>query len=194
MTLPFFLEHREALGLKPLAQAVQTGSDANQVWTLVAAVGRVVAPKDLAGWEIVSLGGHSPSFVRAMVFDGWGPAPEGLEVAFSSRVLTELRRAAKGETVAVLLDGPQAQSLERLPFGKDLETLRTSPEVPISLVCSVPGRSTPDREKAFTEALLGLGGGGDSDEALAGIRIERFVPIDREALGRAIEIFPRGAE
>jgi len=194
VTLPFFLEYREALGLKPLAQAVPIGSDATQVWTLVAGVGRVEVPKDLSGWEIVSIGGHSSSFVRAMVFDGWGPVPEGLEVVSSSRVLTQLRRAAKGETVAVLLDGPQAQSLGRLPFGKDLEILRTSPEVPISLLCSVTGRPAPDREQAFTEALLGLGGEGESSEALAGIRIERFIPIDTTVLGRAIEIFDRSAE
>ncbi len=194
VTLPFFLEHREALELKPVAQAVPVGGDATQVWTLVAAVGRVEVPKDLSGWEIAGIGGHSPSFVRAMVFDGWGSAPEGLDIVSSSRVLTELRRAAKGDNVAVLLDGPQAESLGRLPFGKDLEILRTSPDVPTSLVCSVKGRPTSDRELAFTEALLGLGGGGETSEALAGIRIERFVPVDRAALGRVIEIFDRGAE
>ena len=192
VTLPFFLEHRKTLGLKPLAQAVPAGSDATQVWALVAALGRVSAPGELKGWKITSLGGHSPAFVRAMVFDGWGPAPDGLEIVFSSRVLTELRRAAKGEDVAVLLDGPQAASLGRLPFGKDLEILRTSPEVPISLVCSVGGRPSSNREKAFTEALLGLGG--ESGEALAGIRIDRFVPVDATALGSAIKAFDRSHE
>jgi hypothetical protein len=192
VTLPFFLEYRETLGLKPLAQAVPVGSDATQHWSLVAAVSRVSKPKDLRNWQIISLGGHSPSFVRAMVFDGWGPAPEGLEIVFSARVLTALRRAAKGENVAVLLDGPQAESLGRLPFGKDLEILRTGPEVPVSLVCSVGGRPSSNREKTLAEALLGLGGG--SDEALAGIRIERFVPVDAPVLGRTIEAFDRSHE
>ena len=189
VTLPFFLEHRIDLGLKPIAQAIPEGSGANQQWALVAPAGRIENSQDLDGWEIISIGGHSPAFVRSVVFDGWGPAPTHLDIVFSSRVLTALRRAAKGENVAVLLDGPQAESIERLPFGKELEVVRAASEVPVSLVCSVGGRLDDTAEKAFTRILLGLGSEESAREALAGIRIERFAPVDRQALEGAIEAF-----
>ena len=191
LTLPFFLEHRVDLGLKPLAQAIPEGNGSKQSWTLVAAAGRIGAPQDLEGWKIISIAGHSESFVRSVVFDGWGPSPKDLDIVFSSRVLTALRKAAKGEKVAVLLDGPQAESINRLPFGKELEILRTASELPVSLVCSVGGRLNDAAEKAFTEALFAMGTDEASREALAGVRIERFVPVDRRALDGAIEAFER---
>ncbi len=190
VTLPFFLVHRDELALQPLAQAVPAEGTTNELWTLVAGAGRVRGPEDLAGWEIVSLAGHAPSFVRGVVFDGWGACPEGLGIVFSNRVLTALRRAAKGEDVAVLLDGQQAEALDRLPFADDLEVVRATEPMPTSLLCSVGDRLPPERVQGFVDAALGLA----DDDALAEVRLDGFVPLDTAALGRATAVFDRSGE
>ena len=194
VTLPFFLEHRKELSLQPVAQAVQFERMANEPWTLVAGAGRIMAPGDLAGWEIMSLGGHSPAFVRGTVFDGWGEVPDDIDIVFSSRVLTALRRAAKGENVAVLLDGEQAAALDRLPFADDLVVVRTTEPAPTSLLCSVGDRLSTESSAGLIDAAMGLGDTEAAADALAAVRIDRFVVLDTDALDRVTGAFDRANE
>lgn len=194
VTLPFFLEHHERLALRAIAQAVPSGRAANEPWTLVAGKGRIRGPGDLAAWKITSLGGHSSQFVRGAVFDGWGPAPPELEVVFSNRVLTSLRRAVKGENLAVLLDGEQAAALDRLPFADDLEVIRSTEAVPVSLMCSVADRLPEKSLTAFSDGIVGLDDDATTSESLAGVRLDRFEALDSEALQRAIAAFERAGK
>jgi len=188
-TLPFFLSNRERFGLEPMAQALADGREAEQRWSLVAGRGRIGKADELKGWTIFSPAGYSEDFVRAMAFDGWGEAPEDLKIVFFPRILTALRKAAGEEMVAVLLDGQQAASLERLPFAKDLEIVRAGPSVPVSLVCSVGKRPTATEKQQLVQALLTLGSREAAAEAMAGIRMEKFIPLRAEALQRAIKAF-----
>ncbi len=189
VTLPFFLEHRETGGLTALAQAVPSERGVSEPWTLVAGVGSLASADDLSGWEIRSLAGHSSRFIRGPALGSWGSLPGKLTITFSGAVLSSLRKAARGEKVAVLLDAPQASALERLPFGDKLEVVHRSAPLPVSLLCSVDGRVPEERITAFVAALRELDARPEAAEALAGVRIERFVAVDSEALARAESAF-----
>jgi hypothetical protein len=189
LTLPFFLEHRQDLELTALLQVVPIGRSAIESWSLVAAAGRVNRPADLAGWELVSLAGHSPRFVRGPALGDWGELPESLTITFSGAVLSALRKAATGEQIAVLLDADQADALPRLPFADRLELVRSSPPLPVSLLCSVRGRLPADRAAALADAMRSLDQRPEAVAALDGIRIRGFVDVDRDALDRAVASF-----
>ena len=153
-----------------------------------------VAPGDLADWHILSLGGHSASFVKGVVFDSWGRVPVGLEIAFSNRVLTSLRRAAKGEEVAVLLNGEQAGALDRLPFADALDVIRVTKPMPSSLLCLVGDRLSPERAEDLVGAAVGLADATVPNSSLAGVRIDRFVGLDQEALDWVTAAFEKASE
>jgi hypothetical protein len=183
--LSFFLEHRAALDLTPIAQAVPAGGSASESWSLVAGKGRVRSAAGLAGFELVGLAADSPRFVRAALA-GWGELPADLRMRASGAVLSALRRAANGAPVAVLLDREAAAALPTLPFAADLEIVARTPPLPVSVLATVRGRLPAARAAAFSGALAGLAGTAEGATALAGLRLARFVPPDGAALA-AIE-------
>ena len=91
VTLPFFLEHRDDLGLQPEMLAVPTGRQTVEPWSLVAGKGAVKQAADLDGWQLVSLAGHSETFVRGPALGDWGELPPTLTITFSGAVLSSLR-------------------------------------------------------------------------------------------------------
>jgi hypothetical protein len=194
VTLPFFLEHRSELDLRPQLMAVPSGREPLEPWSLVAGAGLVKQPADLEGWELFSLAGHSPRFVRGPALGDWGDVPKSLRVTFSGAVLTGLRKAAKGESVALLLDAAQTDALERLPFADQLEVVWSSPLLPVSVVCSVGDRLAPDRLSKVLAALEDLDDRPAAAEALAGVRLDRFVPVDAAVLNRAETAFSGARE
>lgn len=189
LTLPMYLKHRIDLGLKAHLQVQPTGRTCNESWTLVAGKDLVKVPEDLAGWEILSLAGHAPTFVRGPALGGWGVLSDSTTIIFSGKVLSGLRRASRGEHVALLLDGQQFASLERLPFAKDLEAVYHSPSFPVSLVCTVGNRLKPDRVHELITALMKLDSDGEAASAMAGVRLERFTEVDPDALENATTAF-----
>jgi hypothetical protein len=194
VSLPFWLQHQGALKLVPLMQAVEEGGQLVEPWTLVAARGSVAGPGSLAGFEVVSVAAYVPRFIRGPVLEAWGELPPDVKMAFSTAVLSGLRRASTGAKVAVLLDGTQAAALPGLPFADKLEVVTRSAPLPVSVLASVGGRLSADARKAVVGALTSLGTTPAGADALAGIRMVRFVPADQAALARAREAFDRVRE
>ena len=194
VTLPFFLEHSKTLELRAEMLAVPSGRKAMEPWTLVAGKGLVDGPRDLDGWQLMSLAGHSEAFVRGPALADWGELPATLTVTFSGAVLSSLRKAARGEKIAVLLDAEQADALDRLPFAGDLEIVHRSPPLPVSVVCFVGDRTSAEKQAALTRALQDLANRPEAAEAMAGVRLERFDPLDTAALLRAAAAFDAAAE
>ena len=187
--LAFYLKHQKAARLEPLCQAVRQGGEASEVWSLVAGKGRVSSPAALDGFELISLAAYAPRFVRGPALAGFGPLPSGVRLQGSGSLLSSLRRAAAGEKVALLLDGPQATGLASLPFAKDLETLARSAPLPASLVCRVSARATPDRGKSLTRALLKLHERPSGAAALQAMQLSRFAALDESGLRRAQQAY-----
>jgi hypothetical protein len=194
VTLPFFLEHSRTLDLRAEMLAVPSGRSALEPWTLVAGKGLVSGPGDLDGWQLMSLAGHSEAFVRGPALADWGELPATVTVTFSGAVLSSLRKAARGEKVAVLLDAEQAGALDRLPFAGDLEIVHRSPPLPVSVVCFVGDRTNPEKKAALKRALAGLADRPEAAEAMAGVRLERFDPLDAAAFERATAAFDAAVE
>ena len=182
--LPFFLDHEKELRLAARLSAVPQGGEALERWTLV--VGKD-HPASLEGYTVQSSAGYSKRFVRAAA----PGLPAQLEIQASGAVLSALRRAADGEKVAVLLDGAQAAALGKLPFASSLAAIGKSPPMPVAVVATVGKRMDPSRWKALEPAFRRLAEDPAAREALDGVRVAGFVPLDQEALTAARAAYRR---
>ena len=108
-----------------------------------------------------------------------------MEIQQTSAVLSALKRAANGEKLAVLLDGSQAAAMAKLPFAGSLAVIETSPPVPVALVATLRKRIDDGRWKAVETAFLRLAEDRAAREALDGVRIAGFLPLDDKALTTA---------
>lgn len=185
VSLPFFLKHEKALALRAELQPVAQGGSAAERWSLVARKGRVATAAALDGFTLLSSAGFSPAFVRGPALGAWGKLPATVQIAQSAAVLSALRRAAAGEPVAVLLDGAQEAALPTLQFASELEVVARSPALPAGVVATVDRRLPAARWAKIGAALRALPADPAGAEALAGIRMSRFVPLDARALSAA---------
>ena len=96
-----------------------------------------------------------------------------------------LRKAASGEKVAVLLDGAQSASMGTLPFATSLAAVETSQPMPVALVATVGKRIDERRWKGLEAAFLRLAEDRSARNALDGVRMAGFVPLDEKALATA---------
>src|SRR6266852_5070260 len=181
--LPFFLDHEKELRLVARLSAVPRGGEALERWTLVAGKDH---PASLEGYTVQSSAGYSKRFVRAAA----PGLPGQVEIRAGSAVLSALRRAADGEKVAVLLDGAQAAALGKLPFASSLAAIGKSPPMPV-VVAAVGKRMDPSRWKALEPAFRRLAEDPAAREALDGVRVAGFVPLDQEALTAARAAYRR---
>jgi hypothetical protein len=191
VSLPFFLAHEKALGLRAELAPVPQGGAATERWSLVARKGAVPSAASLQGYTILSTAGYAPAFVRG-VLRGLGEPAADVTIQPSAAMLSGLRRAAAGEKVAVLLDRAQASALASLPFAADLEVVTRSPEVPAGILAVVGGRLPAARWAKLSPAFLGLGADPAGAEALAGIRMSHFAPLDAPALQAARKLHAEG--
>lgn len=183
--LAFFVAHERDAGLEPWL-SVARNERGSETWSLVARQGALSAADDLAEWEIASVAGYSPQFVRGPALGSWGPVPPTTRITFSRSLLKDIRRAAADEPVALLLDGAQAAAMRALPEAAQLEVVTVSPPLPDVLVCGVRGRASGDLRRGVVDALLSLA---DADaELLAEMRLSRFLPLDLAALQRARQL------
>jgi len=181
--LPFLVQHGSALALTPRLVVEQKGLGPSEHWTLVAKKGRVTKATDLAGMTVISIAGYAPGFVRAVLGTAW-QMPEATKVVESAQVLSALRRAVKGEDVAVLLDGAQGNAFSTLPFAAELDVLARSEPLPAALVTAVDSHLGAPRWAVLEKALLALPADSAGSAALEGIRMVRFTPVDSVVLER----------
>ena len=139
--------------------------------------------------------GYSPRFVRGVALADWGEMPADVQVLFRSSVLSALRRAARGERVATLLDRAQTAALDSLPFAGELEVVVRSRPLPGTLLCRVGGRLPDEHVAELKQAFLGLERQPGGRALLDTLRIVSFEPNDTEALAGAVRAFTAaGAE
>jgi ABC-type phosphate/phosphonate transport system substrate-binding protein len=191
VSLPFFLAHEQDLGLHARLVAVQEGRPARESWQLVAQKGRIERSDQLTGFTIASNAAFAPAFVRGAVQAGLGALPNDVKLEQTTAVLSALRRAANGEQLAVLLDGPQAAALASLPFASKLEVIARSPAWPVGLVVTVDARLSEKAWAPIEAALLGLGTDRSAAPALAAIQLAKFAPLDEKSLASARQAYGR---
>jgi hypothetical protein len=194
LSLPLFLQQADALKLEARLAATQKGAGPTEVWALVARKGRLGSPSALEGWQVNSIAGYAPAFVRGPALGGWGPVPASVKIVQSSQVLSALRKAAAGENVAVLLDGAQAAAFPTLPFASDLEVVARSAPIPSGVLATVGKRLPADRWKILEGALRKLGDTPEGKGALEAIRLQGFVPLDPATLAAARKAYAAAAK
>jgi hypothetical protein len=192
--LPFWLKHRAAFRLTPHLQAVEEGGAAAEAWTLVAPAGAVTGPSSLAAFELVTIAGYAPGFVRGPALGPWGDLPRDVRIVSSNNVLSAMRRASEGNKVAVLLDRASAAAVPTLPFASKLQVVTNSAPLPVAVLSVVGDRVPAAKLKALLKGLTSLETTPAGKQALAGVRLARFVPADQSALTRARESFDRAKE
>jgi hypothetical protein len=183
-TLPFYLDHEQALRLVPRLMAAPKDGEPLERWTLVTGKDH---PPSLAGYTVQSTAGYSPRFVRAAAHG----LPADVEIVASSAVLSALRRAANGEKLAVLLDGSQSAAVGKLPFAASLAVVETSPPMPVAVIATVDKRIDERRWKTLQAAFTALSGDPSAREALDGVRMSAFVALDAKALVAAQAAYRR---
>ncbi len=186
--LPFYLRYRARFGLEAELEVV-TGVADRETWSLVTRRGAVSSPGSLAGWKLAAIAGYAPTFVRQVALADWGELPEAVDIQFSSRVLSALRKAARGEDLAVLLDTGQAEALERLPFAEDLEVVARSTPMLGTLLCRVAGRHGGPDEASLRKGLLEFGETDEGRTLLKTMRLSGFRELDREALAQLERLY-----
>ena len=191
VSLPFFLKHEHDLKLHARLAAVRKDRPALDEWVLVAKKGRVKNAAALDGFTITSPAAFAPAFVRGTVLGGFGALPATVKLQQSGAVLSALRKAAKGDAVAVVLDGPGAASLSTLPFAGGLEIVARSAKLPAGVVVTVDGG--PATWGKLEPALLGLRDDRAGANALDGIQMDRFVKLDDDVLAAARKAYEAAA-
>ncbi len=186
--LPFYLRYRARFGLEAELEVVAGVAD-RETWSLVARRGAISSPGSLAGWKLEAIAGYAPTFVRRVTLEDWGELPEDVDIGFSSRVLSALRKAARGENLAVLLDTGQAEALERLPFAEDLEIVARSAPMLGTLLCRVAGRQGGPDEMSLRKGLLEFGGTDEGRTLLKTMRLSGFRELDRKALAQLERLY-----
>jgi hypothetical protein len=171
---PFFVEHAAQLHLTALVQADVADIGPQQRWTLVAKSGRVTGPASMAGYTLLSVAGYAPDFVRHNALEGWA-LPADVKIEATGQVLSALRRAAAGESVAVLLDQTQTAALPSLPFATDIKAVTQSPELPVAIIAVVNSRLPAARARALQDGLLKMGHASGSPDTLGPLRLHGFV-------------------
>ncbi|HYV86125.1 MAG TPA: hypothetical protein VFB49_09455 [Patescibacteria group bacterium] len=191
VTLPFLLQEGPGLGLQPRFQVVEEDGD-SETWSLVAHKGAVTSPAALDGWEIASPAGYAPGFVRTALA-GWGRLPDSVRISFAPAVLSGLKRAASGAHLALLLDSAATASLASLPFAGDLEVVTRSPRMPGSFFCLVRDRLGARDSAAILKGMEKLEKTPAGAEALKGMRLAKFEPVDQASYDAVRSAYARVA-
>lgn len=189
LPLPFFLAHEDELQLQPLAQVVRRDGTATERWSLVAARGRVATAGDLDGWQLQTIAGYAPAFVRGAALGSWGALGDAVRIEQPRRLLSALRQAIAGENVALLLDQEQTEALAQLPDADALEIVVTSPPLLGAVVAAVGGRLTADEAERARAAFLAIATEPGSDELMETLRLSAFAAIDTASLQQARDAF-----
>ncbi|MFT3698041.1 MAG: hypothetical protein QM831_33175 [Kofleriaceae bacterium] len=180
VSLPFFLEHEQDLGLHARLVAVQKGRPALDRWSLVAKKSRAGNPAALAKFTIVGNTAFAPAFVRGVVLAEFGKLPSDVTLKQSTAVLSALRHAADGDNTAIIVDGAQEASLAQLPYAKDLDVVARSEAFPAGLVVTVDRRINNTQWKVIEKALLAM-----PADKLDMVRMSQFTPVDDKLIDKA---------
>src|ERR1700730_8949268 len=183
-TLPFYLAHEQELRLAPRLSAMPQGGEALQRCTLV--TGKEL-PASLEGYTVQSSAGYSKRFVHAVAPD----LPVRVEIQPAGAVLSGLRRAANGEKIALLLDASEAAALSTLPFAASLAPVETSSPVPVAVIATVAKRMDEPRWKELEAVFIRLAEDRAARDALDGVRMAGFLPLDEKALAAARAAYRR---
>lgn len=127
---------------------------------------------ELAGKTIASPHLAEVRFADRVIFGGGLSLGHGGAKAVDVRApLSALRKVARGEVDAAVVDEPVIRQLSKLPIGAELRVVHSSDELPPLPVVAFPRASSADRQ-AMAKALLGLCSQGDGAALCRSLRLQ----------------------
>ncbi len=179
-SLGIFLEHRLAHHLTPLARP-RTTNGSSEIYRVLVKKGGYKTLKDLKG---KTLGGSlltEPAFLRRVVFKGGIDPAAHFQLKPTKRALRALRKLAKGQLDAVLVNDLQFRALASLPFSGDIQPVFTSDPLPLLGLAADESKTTPAERERLTGALSKMCGHKKGKEICEMFGLEAFVPADPHA-------------
>lgn len=151
-SLGLFLEHRAGHHLVPISKPRMAGSS-EEIYRVMTKKG---GPASLAALKGKTLGGSlldESEFLQRIVFAGQIDPASHFQLKPAKRALRDLRKLAKGELDAVLVNDQQFRALGSLGFAKELQPIFASKPLPlIGLAADSQQVDAADRQR-LTEAL-----------------------------------------
>ena len=182
--IPVHLRYHESLDWAPLRAAVLAGVEA-QRYSLYGPAGSSV--HWLSDVTIEGDAAYDPEFVRTLVLGGqYAVADDHFRP--TSRPLSAVRRAARGEKVLVLLDEGQRRALASLPAAAKLVLLAESGWMPAAVLVSRAGATEADVQQ-LGRVLDGLSADPEAADLLATLRIQRFEAVEPQAIEKLQKIY-----
>lgn len=173
-SMGFYLKYRDELGLTIINQAILAGSLESKYY-VVSKKGGPASLADLKGKTFAGTHLEEPEFVerilleRALAFDK--------DVTIKTmRSLRALKKLAKGEVDAVILDQKEYDGIAQLPFAGDLQTIFTSKPVPNNGFMSVKGNATAADKAAFLKSATNFCSYEDAKGICEDFDIQGFKP------------------
>ena len=154
-SLGLYLEHRQAQGLVPMVRP-RMAEQQHEIYRILVKKG---GPADLAGLKGKTLGGNlldEPVFLKRIVFAGKIDPATHFQLEPSKRALRALRKLAKGQLDAVMVNAQQYRALSGLPFAKDLAPAFTSAKLPLLGLAASDKRTKPADRDRMAKAMAGL--------------------------------------
>ena len=175
VTAPIYLRHHAAFGWRAMGSLITDTADA-QRYSVYGPAGSTLA--SLEGAPLTGDTAYDAAFVAGIVL---GRAEVGFELVPTDRPLSAVRKAARGESIAVLLDEGQRRALDSLPTGDDLVLLAESIWMPAGILAAGEGVSAEAAEKLMA-ALERAADDPAAEPLFHTMRIRRFEPVDPEVL------------
>jgi ABC-type phosphate/phosphonate transport system substrate-binding protein len=185
--LGVFLAQRKAAKLVPLARLVgKHGSD--EEFKVVVRKGRYATLADLRGKTLHgSVLADDARFVDRFIFGGKLKASEYFQCTPSERPLSALRKLAKDEVDAVLLNRMQFAALKDMPLFEKLQVVHDSGPVPtVGLMMAATPRTRALRDR-IVQAVTKLCGTEKGAPVCRTYGITGFEPMREDTLGAAIK-------
>jgi hypothetical protein len=174
---PIYLRHARELRWKPLRVLVTDDGDAER-YSVFGPAGASLA--DLAGAPVEGEVAYDAAFVAGVVL-GKTPAQVKLDPRPTARVLSAVRRAVKGERLAVVLDEAQRRALGDVPDAAALTLLGQSPWMPAGILVASPSTPAGDAN-ALVRALDRISKEPAAAELLGTMKIRRFEAVAARTL------------
>jgi len=175
--IPVHLRYHETLDWAPLRTAVLAGAEA-QRYSLYGPAGSSI--DWLSDVTIEGDAAYDPQFVRTLVLGGKHLVAND-RFRPTSRPLSAVRRAARGEKVVVLLDEGQRRALASLPAAAEFVLLAESGWMPAAVLVRRT-RATESDAQQLGRVLDGLSTDPEAADLLSTLRIQRFEVPEPQAL------------
>jgi len=153
VSLDFYLAHRKALELVPLARA-RPGGRSTTTYTLLVRKSDTLRLDGLVGKRITGIHLSDPRFVSAVLLRGRYDAARQLKLIPARSALRAIRAVIRNKADVVLLDQDATLSLKQLPrYASQLVAIHTTAPLPSAPVVRIAGRGAGVK---LTDALLRL--------------------------------------